>query len=117
VLERDEARSDQEPEEEEDEIPFNWWIDTNPEIKKRIAKAAKASKKEGELEDARQVVLKVVQAHFPTQLSLAQQRVNTLTRPEQLHRLLLAIVATKDETTVIQLLIDDQQRKSTKRKN
>ncbi len=98
-------------------VEFNWWIDTNPEIKKRIARAAKASKQEGELEDARQVVLQVVQAHFPKQLSLAQQRVSTLNKPDQLHRLLLDIIGAPDEAAVLTLLTEVGSKQATRRKN
>ncbi len=105
------TKQEKERVEEVIEMEFDWWIDTNPKIKQRIARAAKESK----VEEARQMVLQVIQAHFPAQLSLAQQHVDTLTRREQLHQLLLDIFSAKDEMAVIQLLTS-KPRSSTRRK-
>lgn len=93
-------------------MEFNWWIDTNPEIKKRIAKG----KVEGELGSLRQAVLNVVQAHFPAQLPLAQQRVSAISKTVELHRLLLDLIDVPDETAAMLLLSERRSKQSARRK-
>ncbi len=130
MLQKSRTLSTQEKKQVEEVIKmeFNWWIDTNPEIKKRIAKAAKVAakeaakeaaeegKKEGALETARQMVLDLVQARFPAQIALAQQHVATLTQPAQLSKLMLDLVNAADETTVVLLLSSSETRSSIRRK-
>jgi hypothetical protein len=110
------TKEEKEQIEEVIEMEFDWWIDTNPKIKKRIARAAKASKQEGALETARQMVLDLVQARFPAQLPLAQQHITVLTKPAQLRKLMLDIVGAPDEAAVLVLLTENGPKQATRRK-
>jgi len=62
------------------------------------------------------MVLNLIQARFPAQLSLAQQHVAALTQPAQLSKLMLDIVAAPDESAVMLLLTNNKPKPSTRRK-
>jgi hypothetical protein len=119
------------------EMEFNWWIDTNPAIKKRIARAAKKAAKEaakeateaakeaakeakiegkieGEVEALHRAILNVVQVRFPSQLQLAQQQLNAITQPAQLQQIHLDVVTAKDEEAAIHLFMMLEQNQATK---
>lgn len=138
------TRQEKDQVEEVIKMESNWWIESNPVLKKyidrearKVARAAvKAAKKEprkegwlegnvegriegkaeGALEVARQIVLNLVQARFPAQLSLAQQRVAMLTHPAQLSQLVLDISLASDEVAVMHLLTDQGATQPARRK-
>lgn len=111
-------------------MEFNWWIDTNPAIKKRIARAAKQAAKEakvagrlegqregkieGEVEALHKAILNIVQVRFPGQLPLARQHLSAIMQPAQLQQILLDVVTAKDEAAAIHLFMTLEQSQATK---
>jgi len=107
-------------------MEFNWWIDTNPAIKKRIARAAKKAAKEGwmegilegkiegEVEALHKAILNVVQVRFPGQLPLARQHLSAIMQPAQLQQILLDVVTARDEATAIHLFMTLEQNQAAK---
>jgi hypothetical protein len=111
---------DKERVEEELRMQFDWFIDTVPEVIERVQQAEKRGeakgeakgeargeakgKVAGELQALRQMVLDVVQVHFPSLLLFAQTQVNVITQPVQLRKLALDLMQAQDEATAIRLL-------------
>jgi len=114
MLQKSRTLTKQEKEQVEEviEMEFDWWIDTNPKIKKRVAKG----KEEGALEEARKMVLEVAQNRFPAQLPLAQQHIAMVTNPVQLRKLVIDLFQAPDETAAMLLLTDNKPKRSPKRK-
>ncbi len=101
-------------------IPFDWFIDTVPQVIERVQQAEKRGKErgkvegkeegkaegkiEGQLELARQMVLEAVQNRFPTLINFAQTQAASMTQVEQLRKLMLDLLQAPDEIAAVHLL-------------
>jgi hypothetical protein len=93
-------------------IPFDWFIDTVPEVIELVQQAEKRGwergwkrgKIEGRLEVARQMVLDVVQLRFPALTNFAQVQVASMTQTEQLSKLMFDIFQASDIVEAVHLL-------------
>jgi flagellar biosynthesis/type III secretory pathway protein FliH len=101
-------------------IPFDWFIDTVPQVVEHVQQAEKRGKEEGkvegkiegkvegkaegELQALRQVVLDTVEDRFPDLVDLAQTEVIAATQPQLLHKLIRDLNKTSDVIKVFQML-------------
>ena len=81
-------------------MQFDWFIDTIPEVIERVEQAGL----HGKQEQARKMVLDVVQVRFPVLMDFAQMYVTSITQPEQLSKLLIDLMQASDETAAIRFL-------------
>jgi hypothetical protein len=85
----------------------DWLIETMPEVIDLVAKGEAKGKIEGELLGLRQMALDAIQTRFPALLTLAQQRVEEMTEPAALRKLVLDIMSAPDKETARHLLLSD----------
>jgi hypothetical protein len=101
-------------------IPFDWFIDTVPQVIERVhqaeirgeergevrgeARGEARGEVKGELQALRQVVLDTVEDRFPDLVDLARIEVITATQPQLLHKLIRDLNKTSDVIKVLQML-------------
>jgi hypothetical protein len=88
---------------------YDYFIDENPDVKKRVLKGKQEGLLEGEqkgrIEEAQQMVLDAVQASFPALLETARERVVLLQQPDALRQLAIQVLKAPDEASARQLFL------------
>ncbi len=97
-------------------IPFDWFIDTVPQVIERVQQAERRGEErgeiigeergeaKGELQALRQVALDIVEDRFPDLIDFARSEVITATQPQSLRKFILDLNKTSDAIKVLQML-------------
>ena len=83
---------------------FDSLLDESRIVKKKAAEAEAKGRAEGEIETLRQVIVEIVQTHFPVLAQLAQQKVTKLSDSRQLHGLIMQLTLARDEAAARDVL-------------
>lgn len=83
---------------------FDSLLDESRIVKKKAAEAEAKGRVEGEIETLRQVIVEIVQTHFPVLAQLAQQKVTKLSDSRQLHGLIMQLTLARDEAAARDVL-------------
>jgi len=85
-------------------------MEKDPKMRKIRAESEVRGEARGEAKMLRKVILSVVKRRFPSLLAIAQQRVQSLTRPDDLDTLFEQIEDASDEATARSLLTSSFER-------
>jgi vacuolar-type H+-ATPase subunit E/Vma4 len=80
-------------------------MEKDPKMRKIRAESEVRGEARGEAKMLRKVILSVIKRRFPSLLAIAQQRVQSLTRPDDLDTLFEQIEDASDEATARSFLI------------
>jgi hypothetical protein len=77
-----------------------------------IMQEGREEERKGELQRARQILFSFIEARFPAQMQLAEEKCSSIETPEQMEGLLQKIILAQDEQEVWQYLLDVKKEKA-----
>ena len=86
------------------------------EIMQEGRQEGREEERQQRLKDQRQMLMTIVQVHFPNIVHLAQERANAIKDPEVLQRLILKVITVQGEEEAQQILLSASRTTSRKKR-
>ena len=83
---------------------YDWFIDDNPKIKKRVAKGRAEGRVEGEMKALQATIITLIKLRFPSLETLAQQQVAHMNDVKELNQMFAQVTLASSEAEVREML-------------